>query len=135
MLGHAEEWFYRGLGGVNVDLTRPSAEKLVLHPAMVGNVAWVHTSYKSALGLVESNWKRGDKETEYDFEIPANTTVTIELDTASPGTVTVDGVEPSKAAGILSANTHGNLVQIVAASGRYHVRTTNPNKASSIKEH
>jgi hypothetical protein len=135
MLGHAEEWFYRGLGGINVDLTRQGAEKLVLHPAVVGNVAWVHTSYKSALGPVESNWKHGDKETEYDFEIPANTTATIELDTALPGTVTVDGVEPSKAAGILSANTHGNSVQIVAGSGHYHVRTTNPVKASSIKGH
>ena len=32
MLGHAEEWFYRGLGGINVDFSAQPPRQLVLRP-------------------------------------------------------------------------------------------------------
>jgi hypothetical protein len=133
MLGHAEEWFYRGLGGMDFDMTRPGAERLVLRPSMVGRVAWVHSSYQSALGPVTSNWKRGARETEYDFTIPASATATIELATAVPGAVTVNGAVPSKAAGVVSVSTSGNTARIVAGSGHYRVRAANPRLGAGLR--
>ncbi|HEV2487055.1 MAG TPA: family 78 glycoside hydrolase catalytic domain [Terracidiphilus sp.] len=126
MLGHAEEWFYRGLGGINVDLSRQGAKRLVLRPAIPGRIQWVHTHYRSALGLIESNWQRAGNETTYTFVIPANATATIELTTSSAQTVTVNGAQPSKAPGAISAHVDGNQVQIVVGSGRYEVRAANP---------
>ena len=126
MLGHAEEWFYRGLGGINLDLSAQGAERLVLRPVVPGNIGWVRTRYQSALGLVESGWRRGPAETVYDFTIPANTTATIELATASPDAVTVDGAPVSKASGALSWRVDGNTAQIVLGSGRYRVGAANP---------
>ncbi len=70
MLGSAEEWFYRGLGGINVDLSREGAERLVLHPAVVGKIAWVRTRYESAMGLIESDWQRGATVTTYSVHGP-----------------------------------------------------------------
>jgi hypothetical protein len=119
MLGHAEEWFYRGLGGMEMDLTRQDPRRLVLRPAVVGKVAWVRARYESALGLVESNWRRGAAETVYDFSVPVNTEATIEVDA---GAVTVNGVEAAKAAGVLSVKVEGGRVEIEVGSGSYRVR-------------
>ena len=126
MLGHAEEWFYRGLGGINVDLSRAGAERLVLRPAVPGKIEWVRTHYRSALGLVESSWQRADNETAYSFTIPANATATIEVMSTSPQSIKVNGSLPSKAQGVISTRFDGEQAQIVVGSGRYEVRAANP---------
>ena len=59
MLGGAEEWFYRGLGGIDFDLSR--AEPIIIRPAIVDGVDWVRCGYISKLGKIESDWKR-DKD-------------------------------------------------------------------------
>ena len=125
MLGDAEEWFYRGLGGINVDLARQGAGRLVLHPDVVDNMAWVRTRYRSALGLVESAWQRGAASTEYDVFIPPNATATLEIDTASPAAATVNNVAAARAAGVVSTHIDGNRIEIVAASGSYKISAAN----------
>ena len=60
MLGHAEEWFFRGLGGINVDLSAKEPRQLVLRPQPVGKLTSVQTRYESALGPVESGERMYD---------------------------------------------------------------------------
>jgi hypothetical protein len=126
MLGDAEEWFYRGLGGIDIDFSRQGAERLVLRPAVLPRIEWVRTSYRSALGVIGSNWRSGASETEYEFVIPANATATIKLATAAPGAITVNETQPSKARGVIATHIVGNEVQIVLGSGHYRVRAANP---------
>jgi hypothetical protein len=126
MLGHAEEWFYRGLGGIDIDESAQGAGRLVLRPAVTGSLTWVRTRYESVHGLVESGWQRGPSATEYDLTIPVNTTATAEIDTALPDSVTVDGAPAANARGVLSFHAEGNAVQIVLGSGRYRLRAANP---------
>jgi len=126
MLGSAEEWLYRGLGGINVDLARQGAEQLVLHPAVVGKLKWVRTRYDSALGPIESNWQRGSTETVYDFTVPANTTATIAIDSAAPGAAKVNGVSAPKAAGVVHASAEGRRLELTVGSGVYQIRAANP---------
>jgi hypothetical protein len=133
MLGHAEEWFYRGLGGIHVDLSKKRSEQLALRPAVAGKIEWVRTHYRSALGFVESNWKRAGDETVYSFVIPANATATIEVNTASPQRMTVNGVPLSKATGVSSSRVDGDRAQIVVGSGRYEVRAANQDESAALK--
>jgi len=126
MLGDAEEWFYRGLGGINVDLSRTGSDRLILHPAVVGSLAWVRTRYDSALGVIESKWYRRAASTDYSFTIPPNTTATIEIDSASPNTATVNGVPISQAAGVLSKRLDDKSAEIVVSSGEYRIHAANP---------
>jgi alpha-L-rhamnosidase len=125
MLGDAEEWFYRGLGGINVDLSLDGVDQLVLRPEDPGKIQWVHSHYRSALGLVESDWQRKGLETIYTFVIPANARATFELTSPSPQTVTLNGHRLSMAPGIISARIDSSHLQIVVGSGRYVVRATN----------
>jgi hypothetical protein len=131
MLGHAEEWFYRGLGGINIDFAAKGAERLVFRPETAGDLAWVRTRYQSALGLVESSWTRRPTDTIYDFNIPANSTGTIEVNAESPGAVTINGAPASKAPGVLSVKQIARRIQIVAGSGHYHVDCVNPQETRS----
>lgn len=125
MLGDAEEWFYRGLGGIDVNLSRQGASRIILNPAALSPVEWVRTSYQSALGPIASGWQRDAAQTVYDFDVPANATATIELKTAAPRAVTVNGAEPSKAAGVISAQFGDDSLSIVVGSGRYQIRSAN----------
>jgi hypothetical protein len=109
MLGSAEEWFYRGLGGINVNLSREGAQRLVLHPVLAGKIQWARAHYRSVLGEVESEWHRGATETVYNFTIPA----------------TVNGVPTARAPGVLETHIEGASMEMTAGSGKYEVRVAN----------
>jgi len=126
MLGSAEEWFYRGLGGINIDLSRQGAERLVLHPAVVGEIAWVRTRYDSALGLIASSWRHRAKETIYNFTIPANATAMIEIDSAAPAAAAVNGAPAAKAKGVVAARIDAARIALTVKSGKYEIRAQNP---------
>ncbi len=126
MLGHAEEWFYRGPGGINVDFAAESPRKLVIRPQLVGKLTSVETRYESAWGTVKSNWRRGDSQSEYQFEIPANVAATVEIQTAAAGSVLIDGRDPGKATGVVDAKRSEAGITLVLGSGLYRVTAPNP---------
>lgn len=125
MLGDAEEWFYRGLGGIDVNLARQRPARIILSPAALSPLKWVRTSYQSALGPIESDWQRDASQTIYDFSVPANATATIKLTMSLPRSTTVNGVEPSKAAGVLSAQIGEDSMILVVGSGHYRIDAAN----------
>ncbi|HZQ45150.1 MAG TPA: alpha-L-rhamnosidase C-terminal domain-containing protein, partial [Acidobacteriaceae bacterium] len=76
MLGSAEEWFYRRLGGMDIDLSRENEdERLTVRPIAVKGVHWVRCGYDSALGKVESDWKRANGNVLYTVTVPKEATV------------------------------------------------------------
>ena len=125
MLGSAEEWFYRGLGGINLNFSREGADRLVLQPALVGKIAWVRVRYHSAIGLVESNWRRGAHETVYTFVIPVNTTARIDVDADASGAVAVNGSPAAKAPGVIATQAGDGRIELTVESGKYLVRAEN----------
>jgi hypothetical protein len=77
MLGGAEEWFYRGLGGIDVDMGR--AERIVVRPETVVGVDWIKTGYMSRLGQIESDWQREGDATRFEVTVPAGAQATVML--------------------------------------------------------
>ena len=62
MLGHAEEWFYRGLAGIDVDLSRPESRQIAIRPAFLAKVPEAQAEVHTVLGIVESSWTREGDE-------------------------------------------------------------------------
>lgn len=122
MLGDAEEWLYRGLGGISIDFSARTEQRLVLEPQIVGDVSWVRSSYDTAWGLVESNWRRSKTGTQYEFTVPVNATATIWLQRGT--TVLINEVQPKRATGVLKYSAVGRAVEIVVGSGSYRVTET-----------
>ena len=125
MLGHAEEWFYRGLGGIRVDFSAKPPRQLIIRPEIVGKVSWVRTSYVSEWGLVESNWRRGPQDTEYSLVIPGNATAILQLQTAAPQSVKVERTGSAQAAGMTKTVTGAHRVEIQLPSGSYRIVAAN----------
>lgn len=84
MLGHIEQWFYSGLGGIRVDMARKPGHQLEIRPAIVGNLKWVRVSYDSVLGKIVSNWQRHGTHLNLKFVVPAHTTARVYLPTTDP---------------------------------------------------
>src|SRR3954451_3084528 len=125
MLGHAEEWFYRGLGGIHVDFSAAAPRQLVLRPEIVGKLTEVRTRYVSAWGPIESNWRRGAKQTEYDVTIPANARATVELRTTSADELRIDGAVAGQTPGVIDSKMKSGKVELVLGSGHYRISAPN----------
>ena len=49
MLGHIEEWFYRGLGGISSDPSGPGFKKIIIKPQIVGDLTRSERDVRIAL--------------------------------------------------------------------------------------
>jgi hypothetical protein len=79
MLGHAEEWFYRGLAGIDFDLSRRNADRIRLRPALESGASDASATLNTVLGQVSSSWSRSGKEWSAKFVIPAGCQATLIL--------------------------------------------------------
>ena len=121
MLGGAEEWFYRGLGGIDFDLSRPSHDqRITIRPAIVDSVDWVHCSYVSKFGKIESDWKRAGGKLTMNITIPAGATATVILPATSAASVTESGAPAEKATGVTLVRRQQDAATYRVASGSYH---------------
>ena len=120
MLGHAEEWFYRGLAGIDFDLNREEEKRIWIHSQVVGDLQFVSASYKSVLGLIVSRWRRDANALRLDVSIPPGTVATISFPPAFSAGVKESGHDLRGDEGVLSVNDVNGLLSIVVASGSYH---------------
>lgn len=84
MLGHAETWFYEYLAGIQIDLSKPANEQLVIRPAIVKGIDWAKASYESIRGTITSDWKVIGPRGSLAVTIPANSTASIVLPGLAP---------------------------------------------------
>lgn len=77
MLGGVEEWFDRGLAGIDVDMSRAKDERITVHPQMVKGVDWVSGSYISTLGVVKSEWRREHGAVTVTVNAPVTVTIVL----------------------------------------------------------
>jgi hypothetical protein len=79
MLGGAEEWFYRALGGIDMDMSRPADERITIRPQMLDGVTWVKCSYDSVLGRIRTEWEQEAGKTSIDVAVPPGAMATLIL--------------------------------------------------------
>jgi hypothetical protein len=134
MLGDAEEWFYRGLGGIHVDHAAARDQQLVIAPEVLGKMEWVDSVHDSTWGRIESNWRRNAGTVTYSLLVPVNTVATIRIRTADPDKLTVNGHAPTAAAGVIRTAKTESGVELLVGSGNYTILATAP-KAQSIEQY
>lgn len=120
MLGHAEEWFYRGLGGIDFDLTRDRDKRIWIHPQVAGNIASASADYTSVLGTISSHWQRHGDRLHLDVAIPPGTTATISFPVEFRRNIRESERSLRGDNGILSVNDGGKTISCVVGSGEYH---------------
>jgi alpha-L-rhamnosidase len=122
MLGGAEEWFYRGLGGIDFDMSREKDERITIRPALVEGLSSVKCSYDSVLGKISSSWRHGDGETSIDVTIPPGATATLILPVKMVADVSaIHGVK-GKGPELTETRRDDAVVVYRATGGIYHFR-------------
>jgi alpha-L-rhamnosidase len=120
MLGHAEEWFYRGLAGIDFDLSRPVSSRIVIRPSLVAGTRSAFARYDSVLGRIVSQWSRNATDVTLDITIPPGSSATIYLPTNMSESVRDSGRPLHLTTGIESIAVEDGRVRCVAGSGEYH---------------
>ncbi|MBV7530202.1 family 78 glycoside hydrolase catalytic domain [Chitinophaga sp. sic0106] len=113
MLGHLMEWFYAGLAGISQADTSAGFRHIIIKPAPVGDIRWVHSRYGSVAGTIAVDWKKSDKIFELTVEIPPNSTATICLPAKTNAVITQNAQKLSK---VMIEN---NRTAIKVSSGKY----------------
>ena len=83
MLGHAEEWFYRGLAGIDFDLSRSGADRILLVPGLNSGAPGASATLHTTLGTIQSSWHRHGAHWSATFVVPAGTQATLVLPESS----------------------------------------------------
>lgn len=119
MLGHAETWFYGGLGGVRIDMSAPEDRRILIAPQIVAGVAATSVRYRSVLGDVACGWRKRDGFLKLRVEIPAGACGRVLLAGLRPEKIREGSKELSRAYGVLKTETDDAGTMITIGSGGY----------------
>jgi len=122
MLGGAEEWFYRGLGGIDFDMSRSKDERITIRPAMVQGVSWVKCTYRSALGRISSEWRQGPGLTSIDIGVPSGATATLILPVKMVPSSPEYALPKGKGPRLEEVRRDASVVVYRATAGLFHFR-------------
>ena len=117
-----DSWFYQGLAGIRPDPEEPGFKKIIIKPAVVGDLTWVKASYNSAFGQIVSNWKKEKNSLYLDIRIPANATATVYFPTNQMDLVFADNINIEKSIGIRYLRSENGMLLFSVQSGTYHFK-------------
>ena len=130
MLGSLGAWFYRALGGINLQPDGQGYQHLLIQPEVVEDLHWASASIRSIRGLVSCSWKHTPGATSMDVWIPVNSdakiVVPVEEDmthfTIREGDRVVwsEGHFVAGDAGVTGAAMSRHAVTFGVGSGHYH---------------
>jgi len=119
MLGHAEEWFYRGLAGIDFDLSRPAPESITIQPSLVSGTNDASATYDSVLGTISSSWHRVGKKVRMDIAIPPGASATIYIPAGDAKSILESGKPLEQIKEIQLVPSDG-ATKCIVGSGAYH---------------
>ncbi len=127
MLGGAEEWFYRGLAGIDLDLSREKRdERLTFRPTPLHGVAWARASYRSAYGEILSEWHVVRNEMTLAVTVPAGMEATVILPAARETALQENGAPIEKTQGVSVLLRDDARAVLHVGSGSYLFTSTLP---------
>jgi alpha-L-rhamnosidase len=100
MLGQLNEWFFHDLAGIQGDPRGPGFARIIIKPALPGDLTFVKAAYNSIHGRISSEWKREGRRVALNVTIPANTTATIFVPAGAAAAVTESGHPAASAPGV-----------------------------------
>jgi alpha-L-rhamnosidase len=123
MLGDLITWYYENLAGIRTDKEAVGFKKITMKPSLPDELQFVNASYKSAYGLIKSNWKKNNGVFEWNISIPANTTARVFIPAVSENNVTESG-KALNSDDIKIISWKANVLAIEVPSGDYQFKST-----------
>ncbi len=121
MLGHGEEWFYRGLAGISVDMARGPNAAIELRPSLIAGVQSASAEYRTAMDMVRSAWRRtSDGGAVFDVTVPVGTEAALWIPAIDAATGLYEHGRPAaNAPGVLNSKRTLKAWELRLGSGMY----------------
>ena len=119
MLGHVEEWFYRGLLGIDLDAPVGLRNTFVIRPQVVGDLRWAQGHCDTMHGRVASSWRIQGDRIRVEVTIPANTQAEIHLPDCDVSRIKENGKPLPEVGGILWRFKHPHEAVLEVGSGTW----------------
>ncbi len=123
-LGACTQWFYHDLAGIQCDPTAVGFKHIVIKPAAVGDLKWVHARYDSLYGRIVSRWQREGETLMFDVTIPANTMATVHVPAKAGTVVTESGKPAGQAEGVKFLRMDAAATVFDVGAGQYRFKST-----------
>lgn len=117
MLGHGEEWFYRGLAGLSFDMSRPPEDAISLAPSFLPEVTTASASYRSTMGPITIAWHRSSQGAWVDVTVPPGAQAVLDLPAAASWAES--GKDAAHAPGVLDSEQSAQGLRLRLGSGAY----------------
>lgn len=116
--GHAEIWFYQGLGGLDIDFSRQTGA-ISLAPQAVDGIVDQAASYNSTFGRIACRLRRDGRRLRLTAEIPPGQSATITLPRTNPAAVREGPSVLANAKGVSAIKQSGSATLLTVQSGTY----------------
>jgi hypothetical protein len=126
MLGQINEWLYHDLAGIQDDPEGTGFKKIIIKPAVVGDLTSVKASYDSISGKIVSEWKHDGQKVTLHVVIPPNTTATICVPSLDDSSVREGGRPAKSSPGVTFLKVEGSYSLYQTGSGDYTFDATLP---------
>lgn len=119
MLGHAEEWFYRGLAGLSPDPDAPGFKRFFIRPDVVGTLRFVEAEHDSPYGRIASAWEKKNGRLILRVVVPPNATAVISIPADRAETILEGGRPAAESPGVRFLETKAGRSEFEIGSGEY----------------
>lgn len=119
MLGHAEEWFYRGLAGLSPDPANPGFKRFFVRPDVVGTLHSVEAEHDSPYGRIASAWERKNGRLSLRVVVPPNATAVVSIPSADAGSILESGRPAADSPGVRFLGMKNGRSEFEVGSGEY----------------
>jgi len=123
MLGDLLTWYYENLAGIRTDKTEVGFKKIIMKPTLPAGLQFINVSYKSAYGLIKSNWKKNGNMLEWNITIPANSSAKIFIPALSRDDVAEGGGPLSLNEDIKISGWKDSILTVEVPSGNYQFKS------------
>jgi len=112
-------WFLQGLAGIHIDESAPGFQRVVIKPAVVGDVRFVDAHCDTIRGRIGSAWKIEGDKLRLHVTIPPNASAIVHLPTRDPAAVTESDRPAGQAPGVKFLRMESGRAVYSLGSGRY----------------
>jgi len=132
MLGSVDTWFYKALAGINIDLSTPGFEEIVIKPIPVNGLDSACASLETIRGVISSKWQKVVGSINLEVIIPGNSKARIFIPKMNLVNLVIeekdsviweDGEFKDGISGIISGNEEKNYVMLYVIPGTYNFTT------------
>ena len=121
MFGTVTEWFYRWLGGIQVNSESPGFKEFYLSPFVPDELDHVNSSYQSPYGEIVSNWKKMElNKINFKIQVPLGSSAVFKPSSTNVTVVSVNNIESNETLDF--KNLEFKRKGIKLKSGSYSIR-------------